>query len=353
MATFQKRGTSWRALIRRKGAKAITGTFDTKAEAEKWATKIEAEILDGGTPEEAVQAVKSEGVSAADLFSRYAETVSIDKKGARWEQIRLKMLARRWPLFQKPVLELTGPDMADWRDERLKEVKASSVNRELNLMSGVFTRAIKEWRIGMAVNPISLISRPKNPPSRTQRVSMDERLKIIAKLGWDGKSLPQDARQWAAYAMYLALETAMRKGEILSLRWRDISFDECYAHLGDTKNGDERFVPLSNAAIKLLMIAKDRSPDLPVVPLQSGYLDRLVREARQEANLTHVKFHDTRREAATTMAPKLSNVLELAAITGHRSLKTLMVYYKPTARSLADKLNSEAVPARSAGSAGG
>lgn len=337
MASYQKRGASWRVIIRRRG-KTLTATFDTKVQAEEWATKIEAQIIDGDTPQEAVKTVKANGQPAAELFERYAEEVSPGKKGTRWEQIRLRMLAKRFPLFQEPASSITGPDMAEWRDARLKEVSASSVNRELNLISAVFKQAIREWRLGMTVNPVNLISRPKNPKSRTQRVSLADRQKIIKKLGWDGKSVPETSEQWAAFAFYLALETAMRKGEILSLTWSDIFFEDRYAHLSDTKNGDERDVPLSTAALNLLKIITKRHPSAPVVPLKSGNLDKLFREARRDVGLSHVKFHDARREAATMMAPKLSNVLELSAITGHRSLKTLMIYYKPKPGDLAAKL---------------
>jgi len=338
MATFQKRGSAWRAIVRRKG-KSLTATFDTKAQAEEWATKIEAQLIEGAEPKVAAETVKVEGETLAALFTRYAEEVSPRKKGTRWEQIRLQMLAKRFPLFKRPAASITGPDMAEWRDQRLKEVSPSSVNRELNLISAVFKQAIREWRIGLTINPVHLISRPKNPKSRTQRVSASDRRRITEQLGWDGESEPQTSEQWAAFAFCLALETAMRKGEILSLTWSDIHFDERYAHLSDTKNGDDRDVPLSSAAIALLRLVKHRPPQAPVVPLTSGNLDKLFRQARRAVGLMHIHFHDSRREAATTMAPKLSNVLELSAITGHRSLKTLMIYYRPKPGDLAAKLD--------------
>ena len=167
-----------------------------------------------------------------------------------------------------------------------------------------------------------------------------ERKQIIDQLGWDGKSEPKDSSQWVAFAFYLTLETAMRKGEILSLLWSDIDFDARHAHLDMTKNGDERDVPLSKAAMTLLRIVTKRRPMTPVVPVQTGYFDKLFREAKEGAGLSHIHFHDSRREVATMMAPKLSNVLELAAITGHKSLSMLQVYYKPKAADLAARLDA-------------
>lgn len=233
---------------------------------------------------------------------------------------------------------ITGPDIADWRDVRLVSVSASTVNRELCLLSTIFTHAMKEWRLGLTTNPCSLVSKPRKPRPRTQRVSLEERKLIITRLGWDGQGAPSTPSQWVAFAFYLALETAMRKGEILSLAWKDIDLAARHAHLDLTKNGDERYVPLSKGAISLLQMIKNPVADDPVVPVRTGYFDRLFREAKQAAGLKHIHFHDSRREAATTMAAKLSNVLELAAVTGHRSLAMLQVYYKPKAADLAARL---------------
>jgi integrase len=339
MATIQKRKKSWRVQVRRKG-QAVSATFDTKAEAEAWGIKAESRILNGVAVEPLAGA--SDGpakATAADALLRYADEVSPTKRGARWERVRLKMLVRRYPLFGKPITSVSGPDIADWRDARLVAVSPSTVNRELCLISTVFTHAMKEWRLDLTANPCSLVTKPRKPRPRTQRVSVAERQLIIGELGWDAKTEPTSSSQWVAFAFYLALETAMRKGEILSLRWKDVDFDARHAHLDMTKNGDERYVPLSKATMQLLRIVKNQRRDAAVVPVQTGHFDKLFREARQRAGLTHIHFHDNRREAATMMAPKLSNVLELAAITGHKSLSMLQIYYKPKAADLAARLD--------------
>lgn len=341
MATFQKRKHSWRVQVRRKG-EALSATFDTRAEAEAWAITTEAKILTGDSVKSAVQdsVPVVGGKPAKDVFMRYANEISPGKRGGRWEEIRIKMIIRHSKLFDRPITAITGPDMADWRDRRLRKVSSSTVNRELCLISSIFTHAMKEWRVGLTFNPCSLITKPRKPRPRTQRVTVTDRTAIIAQLGWDGASAPKTPAQWVGFAFYLALETAMRKGEILSLRWADIDFEARYAHLDITKNGDERDVPLSKVALSLLRIPNNRNPSSPVIPLRSGHFDQLFRNAKIEAGLAHIRFHDSRREAATTMAPKLSNVLELAAITGHKSLSMLQVYYKPKPADLAARLDA-------------
>lgn len=342
MATYQKRGQSWRAIVRKKNTKTVTATFDSKAEAVKWATALEAQIDAGQDIERAREAARVElsAPTLAALMARYAEEISPTKRGTRWEQIRLAMLERRFPLFQRPAGGITGPDMADWRDQRLTEVGPATVRRELGLVSAVFKIGIKEWRIGLTVNPCRNITWPKKPRPRTQRVPAEARDKLIARLGWNGADRPSTASQWAAIALCFALETAMRKGEILSLQWGDINLEERFAHLDITKNGEERDVPLSRAAMDLLAVAGPGEPRERIFKVTAGNLDVIMRDARIDLGLTHIRFHDARREATTNIAAKMANVLELSAITGHKTLDMLKVYYKPKPSTLADKLDA-------------
>lgn len=340
MATIQKRKGAWRATIRRQG-KYISATFDSRAEASDWAIQTEAKVLKGfeiealsKEPEAAI-----ETVPAIVALRRYAEDVSSLKRGVRWEQIRIESMIRNDRLFKRPIVAITGADIAEWRDRRLRTVSPSTVNRELCLLSSIFSFALRECRMGLTVNPCTLVSKPRKPRPRSQRISIEERELIIAKLGWDGCSEPTTTSEWVAFAFYFALETAMRKGEILSLCWSDVQFEERYAHLDLTKNGEERDVPLSKRAIALLKIIAKRDPGSPVIPVKSGHFGQVFTKAKREAGLDHIHFHDSRREAATTMARKLSNVLELAAVTGHKSLEMLKIYYKPKPQDLAARLD--------------
>ena len=206
-------------------------------------------------------------------------------------------------------------------------------------ISAVSTKAIKEWRIRLTDNPVFLIEKPRKPGPRTQRVNAADRARLLEALGWDGVSEPTTSSQWVALAFALAIATAMRRGEILSLQWREIDFDRRIAYLDMTKNGAAREVPLSSAAIALLNSAPNRHENDWVIPVKAGYLDKLFHNARRAMNLLHIRFHDSRREAASTMASKFS-VLELSAITGHKSLQMLKIYYAANASGLAARLDA-------------
>lgn len=330
MATIRKRSGGWRAEVCRLGVRA-SKTFATKAEAQTWATMREAEILEqgGGRPE------FLNSHTLHDALARYAETVSTTKKGERWERVRLAAFAKQMDFVGQLIQDIKAPDIARWRDERLKKVSGSSVSRDMALLSAVFSKAVKEWR-WCAANPVSQVSRPRKANPRDRRVYPHEADAILEQLKYQG-GRPETLSQELAVAFLLAIETAMRQGEILSLDWSRIYLAERYLVLDDTKNGHARSVPLSNKAAELLerMGASRRGP---VFRLKSGSADTLFRRARNAAGLHDLNFHDTRHEATTRLAAKL-DVLELARVTGHKDLRQLMVYYNPTASELAERLN--------------
>lgn len=324
MASISPRGRFWRVRVRVKGV-TRTKTFDTRREAEEWAAQEEADIAASLEP-------KARELTCPVLFDRYAKEVSPKKGGARWEIIRLRALSRSFPGLASA---LDGPALADWRDERLKEVSAAAVNRDLNLIGAVFTRAIKEWRLGLTINPVHQIQRPPQPASRTRRVTDAELAIVVLELGWDREKQPGDIRKWIAWTACLAIETAMRKSELLNMSWEHVH--ERHVHLPRTKNGRARNVPLSSRARALLGLLE--RGDGVVIPVQSGTFDAYWRQAVAGTGLDDLHFHDLRREATTRMAPKFRDALELSRVTGHSDIRSLGVYFHPDVESLADKLD--------------
>lgn len=336
MASISRRGAVWRVSVWRKGVR-LTATRDTEDEARAWAAAEEARIDGSATPPPTVAAPGevTTGTTVVALFDRYARQVSPGKDGGRWEKVRLLALSR-YPVFEAPAISVDGAVMAEWRDERLKSVTPATVNRELNLISAVFTRAMQEWRLKIPVNPVHTIARPKSGPPRKRRVPDEDRAAIVKQLGWDEASEPTDINEWVAFAFCLALETMMRQGEILRLTWPNVHFDRRYAYLPKTKNGDDREVPLSSRALTLLAFLTPGTGR--VVPIESGTCGAYFREACRGACVVDLHFHDSRHESITRGSKRLSNVLELGAVSGHRDPRSLKIYYNPDPTDLADKL---------------
>ena len=338
MASINKyRGNTWRAIVRRTGFKSVSSTFNTKSQAETWARKIESD-MDARVYRE-IRASATDTVRA--VFERFRDEVSPTRRGSKWEIVRIDRFLRTADFADRRLDQLTPEDIRDWRNARLKEVSPASVNRELNLLSGVFSHAIKEWSAPMRENPVHLVARPAGADkARSRRWSQKEIDAVLKASGWDEAKQPEVGRDYVGWAVLLAIETAMRLGELTSIRVRDFDAENRAVHLDLTKNGDSRSVPLSSKALRWLeFLATDREPDEKIIPLTSESLGLYFRQVRDDAGLADLHFHDTRHEAATRLSKKLANVLELSAVTGHRSLQSLKRYYNPTAKDLAAKLD--------------
>ena len=153
----------------------------------------------------------------------------------------------------------------------------------------------------------------------------------------DGTFCSGTRNPWLKPFIQLAIETAMRRGEILKLEWRHVNLEKRTAFLPDTKNGDSRTVPLSSRAVLILRELPKSAGDR-VFPISEESFDHGFRRAVKRAGIEDLHFHDLRHEAASRMAGKLTNILELSAVTGHKDLRILKRYYHPKAEEIAAKL---------------
>lgn len=312
------------------GGQRLSKVCATRREAAQWALEREAELAGRKLPDKTLR----------DALRRYASELDDERGGARWERIRLAAFERD-PLALRRLAALGPDDFAAWRDARLRTqaqrrqttVAPATVAREMNLLRSVLETARKEWR-WLRTNPMADVSWPKSPKGRARRITPEEEADLTAALGV--ATLRADtATQRVGLAFLLALETAMRSGEILALTWPNIHLAEQYVHLPRTKNGDARDVPLSKRAVEIL-----RAMPLgfgPVFQLDAAARDALWRKARAKTPHRDVHFHDSRAEAIWRLSKKL-DVLELARVIGHRDVNSLLIYYRESASAIARKL---------------
>ncbi|MEO5831034.1 MAG: site-specific integrase [Rhodanobacter sp.] len=378
MANFRKRGEhQWQARVRRKGYPAQLKTFDTRVEAEAWARKVESG-MDGGT---FVSRAEAEATSLSEALDRYEREVVPGKKG----DVQEKSVIRMWKattLVQRSMAGIRSADIAKQRDEWLKTCKPATVLRRIALLSHVFKIARHEWRMESLANPIEFVTKPSPNNARTRRVTTIDA--IAGRSAEEGELERVIAASGSAVLpaiIRLAVETAMRRGEIIGLLWENVDIKKRVAHLPETKNGSSRDVPLSSRAIAALEASKPSEDDTtadkkavkekskssvktrPAAPL-TGFVfavssdavtrafERAVLRARRsyEADckkvgrvpdkkyLTDLRFHDLRHEAASRLA-SIYQLHELAKITGHKDPRMLMRYYHPRAEDLAKRLD--------------
>ena len=339
MATIRQRSSTkkYEVQIRRDGWPNVTRTFTKAADARAWAAVIESEIERGVF----IDRTEAEKNTLGDLLQRYLAEVSCQKKGHASERYRLVSLQND-SIAKYKVAGLSGKLMAEWRDKRLKEVSGSTVNRDLNLISHVINVARKEWGIHVD-NPISMIRRPAENRARKRRLAPGEEERLLTELELTARSengtyeAGGTHNPWMLPLVVVALESAMRRSELLALRWSDVFLSERFVRLHDTKNGDSRDVPLSTRAYMVLE-SLPRHISGKVFPTTGDAVKKAFTRAVERAGLGDFHFHDLRHEATSRIAEKLDNVLELSAVTGHKTLTMLKRYYHPRARDLARKL---------------
>lgn len=336
MASFAKNNSGWRVQVAILGVRE-SRTFATKAEAAAWAAHRETEIR----TEKATGVQR--GRTVEDAFRRYEKEVSVHKRGHEKERIRLAAIGRMKidgvPFEELKLADVTPEVLGKWRDHRLNvdKVLGSSVNRDLNLLSHVFSSAVKEWK-WIAKSPTTNVRRPADPPPRDRLYSRDEIERLCAALGIDvSQSEPVvTTTQRVGIAFLFAIETAMRAGEICGLMPEHVKGR--VATLLETKNGTKRDVPLSSRAVALLKLLPTPDKGKPVFDVSPKLLDALFRKARDRAGIEGATFHDTRHLAITRLSKKL-DVLALARMVGHRDLKQLQTYYNESAADMAARLD--------------
>lgn len=337
MALFEQRGSSWRVRIKRKRYAPVTKTFDKKAEAEAWAREIESEMDRG----DYVSRAEAERTTLAMALDRYEREYTSQKKGALQERTRIRWWKKQ-PLAHRPLALIRSSDLAAYRDQRIQTkvtrggkpkgatVSPHTVRLELALISNLFTVARTEWGMESLGNPAK-IKKPKLPKGRDRRLEGDEENRLLT-------AARQSDCQWLAPVINFAIETVMRQGEILSLRWRNIDLDDKVAHLADTKNDEHRDVPLSSRAVELLR-SIPRAIDGRVFPVSAGTLSEKFRAACKDAHIEGLRFHDLRHEGTSRLfeADRL-NIMEIAQITGHKTMQMLMRYTHMRTKKIAQKL---------------
>lgn len=333
MPTIRKRGDyQFQAIVKRQGIGFTSKTFTTRKDAEKWAKITEAEMLRGAY----ISRSDAERTTLRECIERYKTDALPLLRGVGHASL-LKNLDEAFG--QLSLASITSAKVASYRDARLKSGRtASTVKKELAKLSVIYSLAAKEWGISGLVNPVASVARPQERNARTRRLEADELPRLLAECS------PE-----LALLVRFALETAARLGELLALRWEDLNIARRVAVLHGidgrgTKNGDDsRAVPLSSAAVTVL----DELRKLPASIdgrvfywwQASDSISHVWRRVCSRAGIEDLRFHDLRHEATSRLFEKgVFEGVEVAAITGHKTLQMLKRYTHLRAEDLARKL---------------
>jgi integrase len=187
------------------------------------------------------------------------------------------------------------------------------------------------------------------PPSQGRAKRVNTELESVLLSGCDQLSLPL-----LRLIIQFAIQTGMRRGEIMGLTWVDIDLFNRKAYLHETKNGEPRQVPLTRQAIAVLeALFKDGVRVFPMgMDALRSQFERLKAYAKGQwigvgiNPFEDLRFHDLRHEAISRLSDAGLNVIELSYISGHKTMAMLKRYTHPSHKAICEKLDYTNIASR-------
>lgn len=356
MATFVKTPSGWKAVVRKQGWPTTSKTFRAKRDAEDWARRTEDEMVRGVY----IQRAPAERMTLKAALDRYlSEVTPLKAPGTQaGEKTNAAVLDKELGAYS--LAAVTPELVSKYRDKRLATVSEktgrlisnNTVRLELALLGNLYNVAIKEWGIGLPYNPVANIRKPSPGEGRNRRLTWSELKRLL-------RACDNHSNPFLGQIVRIALYTAMRQGEILSLTRRQVDLARRVVRLENSKNGEARTVPLSRRAVKVFREALAN----PIRPIDCELIffgepgnekdgqgrpkkkrgpycvNGVWRKAVEKAGVQDFRFHDLRHEATSRLVEMGLSDQEVAAITGHKTMQMLRRYTHLRAEDLVEKLD--------------
>lgn len=314
---------SYHAEVRLRGHPPQRESFRTRSLAKKWIQDTESAIRDGRH----FKTTEAKRHTFGELIDRFiSQWLPKNPKGQAKQTALLTWWKNR--LGHLVLADLTASVIAEARDALLSETtrrkrlrSPSTVNRFLTALSKVFTVAVQEWG-WLDDSPMRKVSKPSEAPGRDRFLSLDEKDRLLA-------ACKESPNPNLYQLVTLSILTAMRFGELINLTYEDVDF--CVGRsitLRETKNGDRRIIPLTEAAEEIFKQCPTYSQHATGLIFKSERKNNrsgvvavryAFEKALEVAGIKGFRWHDLRHTAASYLAMNGATQGELMAILGHRS----------------------------------
>ncbi|MBI5273069.1 MAG: site-specific integrase [Chlamydiia bacterium] len=314
----------YRVRIRIKGHKPVSKNFKSLTHAKRWKRVTEGQIEKGLY----VSFSKADQYTVANALRRYRKEIlplktndgdNVARHIDRWEK----------ELGHLKLSRLNQSVIAEARDRMLSEEirpgilrSNSTVSRYLASLSHVLSTAVREWQ-WINENPCLKVRKPKSPPGRVRYLSREELSKII-------DACKRSQNEDLCLIFLIALTTGARKSEILGLKGKDIDLENRVFLLFDTKNGDNRVLPMSDQVFEIMQHRSVEESGFifpsPTDPNQPVCIRSAWELAVERAGLQDFRFHDIRHTTASYLTMDGTSTREVAEVLGHKSLQTTKRY---------------------------
>jgi integrase len=336
MAAIRKRRNKFEVQVRRSGQPHISRTFHDLKDARAWARHMEATADRQDLPTTSDRTALN--TTLGELVTRYRETVTPRKRGHHEERIVLAAFGLH-PICRKTLAELRTNDFARYRDERLQEVKPTTLKRQLGPVHHLLEIARDEWGFPMRENPLDKLRLDAPDQRRERRLRDGEWTKLIT-------AAQKCRNNLVPMIIRFAVETSMRRGEILALDAADFDATTQSLLVRETKNGHFRTIPLTRFATELLqqrlrLLQESKRETARLFPITANSVRLAWERVTKRAGIDDLHFHDLRHEAISRFFEKGLTVPEVALVSGHRDMRMLFRYAHATRQRVLAKLEAQ------------
>lgn len=267
------------------------------------------------TPQEKRE--KHSRIKMNDLFYSFENYSKQNKLSYRSDKVMLSILNDYFANIDADKVVTDTVERFKYYLINTRKVKHSTVNRYLAILSKTFNIAVANGVVNS--NPIKNIKRLRENNFKIRSLSNSEEKLLNKSLELSPKYLKD--------IVTIALNTAMRKSEILNLKWFNIDFNNNIIELLETKSGKSRIIPMNKTVISLLTSLKHVSEHVFTLNGKKiGDIKKCWASALKRANINNFRFHDLRHTAATRMIEKGVDIITVKEILGHADISTTMRY---------------------------
>ena len=309
MATIRKRNNKYQVQVRIRG-KGTSATFKTLDLARRWARYKEIEF------EKNIKiGIKYHPKTLCEILDKYKKTVVPFKKSASSETFLINAFMRNeWVV--SPLNMLSAAQIAEYRDKRLLSVKPSTISREFGIVKHALHVAKVEWDWDVPNDLFEGIRLPQIPQRAVRRIK-DHDLKTLLE------EASKHSNMYLKPIILIALNTAMRRGEILSLKWSDIDLKRNIINVDNTKTGYTRSIRVNNDV--MIVLENLEIIDERLFPISVNSLRLCYQRLCNKINIK-IRFHDFRHEAISRLFEQNLTIPHIASISGHRTMSQLFRY---------------------------
>lgn len=332
MAAFQKRGSRWRAIIRKTGHPVKSKSFSNKAMAQRWARETERAMdrAEWNDPEQLKH------ITLTKLIDQYKEQVGGINPLHPTKERSLRYISNE--IGNRTLAELRPADVIAYGRKRLKDVKPATITTEVRYLAEVMRTARALW----------------NLPVTDQFVK--DALLVMAQHGMSGQSEQRDRRPteeqlvalrqyWAGTPgeipmgdlMDFAVASAMRLGEICRIRWDDVDISEKTVIIRDRKDprkkiGNHQIIPLLGDAWDI--VQRQPQTDERIFPYRTQSISHMWWRTANVLEIHDLRFHDLRHEGISRLFEQGYQIQEVALVSGHKKWDHLRRYTQLKAKDL-------------------